>query len=192
MKASQKRKTKNPSKRNLRDVKWLLSSGRYLVRADREGRVNLGCAGGTWATNDVRNASIYGDQISVVLKPRRILQLEIGDAFVKYVDPGFGKEYSFADATDDEWAKLREGMLKDGYDALEITAPRWAERSRFLDIGATENIKRRGSPVGFSEKDRAISDPAFNRFYTLTAQCKSSLRQVEATLLVSIANLQII
>jgi hypothetical protein len=35
----------------------------------------------------------------------------------------FGKEYSFDDATPTEWAKLREGLLKDGYDALEITAP---------------------------------------------------------------------
>ena len=94
-----------------------------MVRGDREGRVNLGCAGGTWATNNVENALIYGEQMSIVLKPKTVLQLEMDDAFAKYVAPGFGKEYSFADATDEEWAKLREGLLKDGYDALEITAP---------------------------------------------------------------------
>ena len=124
MNVSQKQKTaKNLSKRYLKDVERLLSSGRYLVRGDREGRINLGSAGGTWATNNVQNALIYGDQVSIVLKPKRILQMEIDDVFAKYVDPRFGMEYSFADATDEEWVKLRDGMLKDGYEVLEITAP---------------------------------------------------------------------
>ena len=39
------------------------------------------------------------------------------------MDQNFGKKYSFDDATPTEWAKLRDGLLKDGCDALEITVP---------------------------------------------------------------------
>lgn len=56
-------------------------------------------------------------------KPHRILKSEIDDAFARYVDQKFGKEYSFDEATPTEWEKLREELLKDGYDALEVTAP---------------------------------------------------------------------
>jgi hypothetical protein len=51
------------------DVERLLASGKYLIRGDREGRIGLGEADGTWATNDIDNALIYGNQISVVRKP---------------------------------------------------------------------------------------------------------------------------
>ena len=120
------------TKKSLRkNVERLLSSGKYLIRGDCEGRISLGEAGGTWATNDLDNALIYGDQIWVVQKPQRILKLEIDDAFAKYVDQNFGKEYSFDDATPEEWEKLREGLLRDGYEALEITAPVWEDVQNF-------------------------------------------------------------
>jgi hypothetical protein len=123
-KDSKKRVKMSGSMRSLRKgVQRLLSSGKYLIRGDRDGRIDLGEAGGTWATNDIDNALIYGDQISVVTKPKKILQSEIDDAFANYVDPNYGKGYSFDDATPAEWIKLRDRLLKDGYDALEITAP---------------------------------------------------------------------
>lgn len=104
-----------------KDIERLLSSNKYLVRRDREEGITLGEAGGTWVTSNIDNALIFGDQISVVPKPQRILKSRIDDALAKHVDPKFGKEYHFDDATPEEWAKLREGLLKDGYDALEIT-----------------------------------------------------------------------
>lgn len=59
----------SPSSQSLREgVDRLLSSGKYLIRGDREGRIDLGEAGGTWATNDIYNALIYGDQIMVAPK----------------------------------------------------------------------------------------------------------------------------
>ncbi len=56
-------------------------------------------------------------------KPKNILRSEIDDALARYVDQNFGKEYGFDGATPVEWEKLQEGLLKDGYDALEITPP---------------------------------------------------------------------
>jgi hypothetical protein len=73
-------------------VERLLSSGKYLIRGDFEGRINLGEAGGTWATNDIDNALIYGDQISVVPRPKKIFQSEIDDA-CKMRRLTFEKEY---------------------------------------------------------------------------------------------------
>lgn len=86
-------------------------------------RENKSWGGGTWATNDIENALIYGNQISVVPKPKKILQSEIDDAFARFVDQNFGKEYGFDEATPTEWEKLRDRLLQDEYDALEITAP---------------------------------------------------------------------
>ena len=83
--------------------------------------ISLSEAGGTWVASNTDNALIYGDQISVVPMPQTILKSRIDDAFAKHVDPKFGKDYHFDDATPEEWAKLRENLLKDGYDALEIT-----------------------------------------------------------------------
>jgi hypothetical protein len=115
-----------------KNLERLLSSGKYLVRGDRQGRISLGEAGGTWATNDLDNALIYGDEIWVVQKPWRIHKLEIDDAFAKCVDQNFGKEYGFDDATPEEWQKLREGLLRDGYEALDIIAPAYMPRKLAL------------------------------------------------------------
>ena len=131
----------------------LLHSGKYLIRGDFEGRINLGEAGGTWATNDIDNALIHGNQISVVPKPKNILQLEIDDAFARYVDSNFGKEYSFADATPTEWAKLRDGLLKDGYDALEITAPVNGNVQDFWILEQTKLLTVEEALLGSAEED---------------------------------------
>ena len=123
MKKFQKQRNKRirSSQSLKKDIERLLSSSKYLVRKDREEGVGLGEAGGTWVTSDIDNALIYGNQISVVPMPQRILRSRIDDAFAKHVDKKFGKDYYFDDAIPKEWAKLREGLLKDGYDALEIT-----------------------------------------------------------------------
>jgi len=118
------RSKRSRSRQSLKkDIERLLSSAKYLVRRDCEERIGPGEAGDTWVTNSIDNALIYGDQISVVPKPQRIFKSKIDDAFAKYVDPKFGREYHFDDATPKEWAKLRKGLLKDRYDALGITPP---------------------------------------------------------------------
>jgi len=118
------RSKRSRSRQSLReDIERLLSSSKYFVRRNREERISLGEVVGTWVTNNIDNALIFGDQISVVPKPQRIFKSKIDDGFAKHVDAKFGKDYHFDDATPEEWAKLREGLLKDGYDALEIITP---------------------------------------------------------------------
>lgn len=57
-----------------KDIERLLSSNKYLVRRDREEVISLGEAGGTWTTDNIDNGLMYGDQISIVPKPQRILR----------------------------------------------------------------------------------------------------------------------
>lgn len=94
--------------------------------------ISLGEAGGTWATDNIDNALMYGDQISIVPKPQRILRSRMDNVFAKYVDQKFGKDYHFDDATPEEWAKLRKGLLENGYDALEITTSSGESVQHFL------------------------------------------------------------
>lgn len=123
MKKFQKKRTQtSPPSHSLReDIERVLSSNRYLVRRVSEEWIGL-ASGGTWVTGNINDALIYSGQISAVLIPQKVLKSGIDDAFAKYVDPKFGKDYHFDDATPEEWAKLKESLLKDGYDALEITA----------------------------------------------------------------------
>jgi len=115
-----------------KSIERLLSSSKFLARRDREEVISLGEAGGTWATDNIDNALMYGDQISIVPKPQRILRSRMDNVFAKYVDQKFGKDYHFDDATPEEWAKLRKGLLENGYDALEITTSSGESVQHFL------------------------------------------------------------
>jgi hypothetical protein len=96
---------------------------------------------------------MYGDQISTVPKPQRILRLRLDDAFTKYVDPKFGKDYHFDDAIPEEWAKLRKALLKDGYDALEITTSSGESDQHFLILEQLRLLSIEEALANLAEKD---------------------------------------
>ena len=124
MKKFQKQGTKRERSRQAlrKDIERLLSTNKYLISRDREEKISIGEAGGVWVTNDIESAFINGEPAWVVPMPQRILKSGIDDALAKHVDSKFGKEYHFDDATPEEWAKLRESLLKGGYDAMGISS----------------------------------------------------------------------
>ncbi len=108
----------NPGPRVLvEDVTELVESGRYLVRGAgaMEKRLGIpeefvsGGVGGTWATRDIEYAREYGEPLSFIETPRKILSIGEGKEVFEGVD--FGKV---------TWEEMRDFAGSRGYDAIEF------------------------------------------------------------------------
>ena len=105
---------KNLTQKEVNDSGYLIrgsgQSGSYQdIFSDR--------AGGTWATNDLEYAKRYGEFLDYVEKPKNVIKFDhIHDAFGKYVGEDIGAE----SATKEDYLKLKNALLKEGYDALEV------------------------------------------------------------------------
>jgi len=88
----------------------------FLVRGDsgRSAETSLGIEGGKWATDSIELAGTFGDNIHYVAKPTKILN----ESAFQLADR-VGKD-DFSELTASEWEQIRNDLIKEGYDAVNL------------------------------------------------------------------------